>query len=286
MDARLLSAAEKAANRRGRARRKAQGKARRRRERLLRTLVTAAGEVGTSVADLLTPMESLELLTAHLHRSRTLASRIKRKLAPTRTVESPVGPPVKLVPIVRPTRVLRAGRRSQVRPQLLDATVSDNHGSTMMEALAATKRHVDRGISPLVALDFFVGSTGLPWSVSAELLFRHGAIPTRISPDEVDATESARAFWKHYRDGRNVYWAAVTAREIQANVGDWALFHPGDLDALLPGIRLPRILRRQAYLVNLAKDQDGLCLDLYSCPTKLPLIRHPFTRLAASKSGA
>jgi hypothetical protein len=129
---------------------------------------------------------------------------------------------------------------------------------------------------PLIALDFFVGSCGIPWRESNELLFKQGLIPTPLSPIEVDATRCARAFWNRYAEGRSTFTAMIAMGEITIETGDWAVFNFPKLREMLPGMSIPRLLRRQTYLTNLVREGSDLCLDLYSYPGKLPLVRHPF----------
>jgi len=43
---------------------------------------------------------------------------------------------------------------------------------------------------------------------------------------------------------------------------------------LLPGLHVPRLLRRSVYLTNLVRDRQGLTLDIHSF-SRLPLIQHP-----------
>ena len=57
--------------------------------------------------------------------------------------------------------------------------------------------------------------------------------------------------------------------------GDWTLFESEKLAELLPGLHMPRLLRRTTYLANLVRDRMGLTLDIHAFPSALPLVRHP-----------
>lgn len=273
MNPRLLTVAEKAANYRGRNRRNAQRQARRRRERMIGELLAVAGPAACAAVDAVTGADSLDLLTAHLHRARSIVARIKRSVRIVR-LSDPSNCAVPCAPIARPSRVLRAGNRGRVFPALLNAGPAHRPGTPVQDALAVLAR-VRWDMSPHAAVDLFVGSSGLPWAVAADLLHRRGLIPAAFSAPDINAIRDARAFWNLYRDGRAAFQAGVEAGEFAALAGDWAFFEAAQLATLLPGVRVPRALRRSCYLVNLVRDPVEVCLDMYSAPTCLPLIRHP-----------
>ncbi len=274
MNGRLLSPHVKDANRRGRNQRNARRQARRRRERLLAELAAIDGT--GMAAQLLTPRENLDLLTAHLARAKAVMPRVRRTLRLARMGQSD-GPPTNIQAAPpRPVRVLREQNRGKkVWPALLADAIEMDQPLTLVEAMAATTRHAEDGASPHVLLDFFVRASGLPWATAAQVLEQRRLIPGAFSPWDIRAIREARGFRDRYRNGRDAYHAAVSAGDIVAMRGDWTLFESEQLADLLPGLHMPRLLRRTAYLANLVRDHMGLTLDIHAFPSALPLVRHP-----------
>jgi hypothetical protein len=272
MNGRLLSPHVKDANRRGRNQRNARRQARRRRERLLAELAAIDGT--GMAAQLLTPQESLDLLTAHLARAKAVMPRVRRTLRLARMGQSD-GAPTTIHPAPpRPVRVLREQNRGNW-PVLLASAIDVDQPLTLVEAMAATTRHAEDGASPHVLLDFFVRASGLPWATAAQVLEQRRLIPGAFSPWDIRAIREARGFRDRYRNGRASYSAAVSAGDVVAMHGDFALFESEQLADLLPGLHMPRLLRRTAYLANLVRDHEGLTLDIHAFPSALPLVRHP-----------
>lgn len=233
------------------------------------------GPGGASVAEIVTPGESAVFLTCHLARAKSILARVKRAVRVAR--RSPAGllgcrsgePPS------RPTRVLADRNRSQVWPWLLDDLVSGGVKS-LVESLAITQDLANRGASPHALLDMFARSSDLDWQLAARILREGRLIPGPFSAYDVRAIRQARTFWNLYGAGRQAYAAAVEQKEMPPMAGDWALFEAAQLEELLPGVSIPIHLRRKAYVTNLMPEPPGLCLDLHSFPTGLPLCRHPF----------
>lgn len=242
---------------------------------MLHKLVLAAGSATSALTEAITPEEGLELLTAHLHRARSIAARLQRS---TRTARKPIGSgrlSLASLPVPRPGRVLLEQNRGRIFPQLLNAEPAHRPGTPVQEALAALGR-VRWDMSPHAALDLFVGSSGLPWEVAAGLLHRRGLIPAAFSAPDINAIRDARAFWDGYCDGRAAFQAGVAAGDFTALAGDWAFFEAAQLSTLLLGFCLPRALQRDCYLTCLQRDPSGLCLDIHAAPSGLALLRHPF----------
>ena len=273
MNPKLLTTAEKEENRRGRNSRKARRRARLRRERLLAELAAIDG-TGLA-AQLLTPRENLELLTAHLARAKAVMPRVRRTLRLARMGQSD-GPLATIHPAPpRPVRVLREQNCGKVWPALLASAIDVDQPLTLVEAMAATTRHAEDGASPHVLLDFFVRASRLPWETAVQVLEQRRLIPGAFSPLDIRAIREARGFRDRYRNGRAGYSAAVSAGDVVALRGDWTLFESEQLADLLPGLHMPRLLRRTAYLANLVRDHMGLTLDIHAFPSALPLVRHP-----------
>jgi hypothetical protein len=225
MNAKLVTPSEKAESRRGRHQRKARRKVRRRRQRLLRELVAATGAGSSSAANLITAKEAFELLHAHLRRARSIATGIKRSWATVTGVHAPLVLPAVSEPFPRPDRILRPWNLCQTRPSLLMEAVPPDRKSSIVQAISEIKEKIQAGMPPVIALDFVVGSCGIPWRESNELLFKQGLIPTPLSPIEVDATRCARAFWNGYAEGRSMFATMIAADEITIERGDWAVFN-------------------------------------------------------------
>lgn len=243
---------------------------------LLHELAFLGGAESGRLGDLLTPKDSLDLLTAHLHRARSITKRIARTLRIARRPSDPQ-PPVPCVPSVpRPDRVLREGNRGEVFPQLLNGSVAIHHEGSLIDLIHAAHELAERESTPQVLLDFFARSSALPWPVAAKLLHTEHLVPAEFSALDIAAIRDARTFWNHYADGCDIYCGCVEAGEFPAVPGDWAFFEAAQLAALLPGLKLPLTFSRLSYLANLVRTKSSISLDLYSSPSRLPLVRHPF----------
>ena len=272
MNPRLLTAAEKEQNRRGRESRKSQRRALLRRQALLAEL---AALDGTGLAgQLFSPRDSVNLLTAHLACAKVVADRMGRTMRLARMGQSD-GPPTNIQAAPpRPMRMLRERNCGKVWPALLANAIDVVPPMTLTEAMAATKRHADAGASPHALLDFCVRASGLPWETAGQILHERRLIPAAFSPTDILAIRRAREFWDRYQEGRTAYAMAVAAHEIPAMYGGWALFESEQLADLLRGFHMPRLLQRSAYVTNLIQDRMGLTLDIHAFPSLLPLARH------------
>jgi hypothetical protein len=262
-------------NARGRNRRNAQRQARRRREKLLNELSLLGGSVGVGDFGLVTAEESLELLTAHLHRARSITKRLTRALRIGRRASDAPQSASCDPPLPRPTRVLREANRSVIFPQLLSGATAPHRADSFSELIRFLREMPAREMSPHAMLDFLARSSGLPWPVAAKVLHAERLIPAEFSATDIDAIRGARTFWNRYEDGRIAYRGCLDAGEIKPVEGDWAFFESDELQALLPGVAMPRMFRRNSYLTNLVRNSEGLCLDLHS-RNGSPFGRHTF----------
>ena len=120
-----------------------------------------------------------------------------------------------------------------------------------------------------------MAATLLPWELAANVLFARGVLSRQLSAGEITAAKRALDFWRSYDLGRRRYQAAVATKELVLASGDWALFSPHNLFALLAGIRIPLAFRRSEYATNLIQQNEKLELDIHSMPELLPLFCHP-----------
>jgi len=276
MNHRLISSAEKIANRKGRNRRNSARQGRQRREKMLRHLSLALGASG--FIPLARPAECLELLTAHQNRANAIAGRVKRMAATARSPgfrEPAESKAAALQEPERPQRVLCVKNRAAVFPRLLRIPHPAGPDLPFVEAVEEATRIQQGGAFPHSILDFFVRATGLPWESSARLLFERGIIPFPFSNADLQAIKASRFFWDRYDEGRTCYRALAQSGQVPSGAGDWAYFDSSGLDELLPGVHVPKRLRRPEYLANLVNNKAELCMDVYSFQM-LPLFRHPF----------
>ncbi len=133
---------------------------------------------------------------------------------------------------------------------------------------------IDSGQSPFAVLDWLRGRGGISWERSA-LILRSRGLPV---DDEVrEMTERARWFWEQLEVFQRVYSNAVQLRQIEAAdaEGTWALVEAGEVSGWLPGIHLPRMHRRDQYLVRV-KPRGGSRLEIgFFSRLYCPLFRVP-----------
>jgi hypothetical protein len=174
----------------------------------------------------------------------------------------------------RPTRVLSRLNRSPVFPPLVlnDRQIDEVSIGRILAALRCT---CDAD-PPHRLLDAFTRASGLSWEDCADLLFAYRLIPVPIDPADLNATRCARLFWNLYQEGRARYAALVAHQLIPPLVRDWAFFENTELERLLPGIVIPRKLKRQEYLTNWVGDAISFSLDVYAGSNDAPLFQHRF----------
>jgi len=240
---------------------------------MLRALALGVGDGAEFAGELITGEEGLDLVAGHLNRSRRIADRIMRACRLARSLSaSPATTAGKQ--LRRPRRTLRANNRGKVLPGLLprQAVVAE---TVPLEDAVRDLRSFGQSMSRHAALDFITRVAGLPVEVAARVLQTRG-LTEALRPDDGQAVQAARRFWDLYSTGRVAFALAVSAMETPPLAGHWALFESSELTTLLPGLKVPRLFRRRAYLANLVSTGNDLCLDLHAFPSGLPLFRHPF----------
>jgi hypothetical protein len=279
MNHRLLTRHQKAENRRGRDRRNALRQRHSRRRNLLCLL---RGECSASLESELSPAEALQLLAGHGNSARRLQRRLFRSaVASFGNPAAPIIGAEPSFPIDRPRRRLQRTRQGMLVECCADARLLISLPAAIEPAIEVLQRSRTNWIRDVRILCSFVAATLLPWELAANVLFARGVLSRQLSAGEITAAKRALDFWRSYDLGRRRYQAAVATKELVLASGDWALFSPHNLFALLPGIRIPIAFRRSEYATNLIQQNEKLELDIHSMPELLPLFRH---RLGQSTS--
>jgi hypothetical protein len=173
----------------------------------------------------------------------------------------------------RPTWVLRESHRPAIFPGLVDperpprslapvATILDE-----LEAILRSGRH------PYGLLDWLHSVSGLQWARCAEILHAHDC---GVDNGAVEMIESARHFWDRLVGFRRIYHNAVRLGQVELAEGDWALAEDSDSSDWLPVLHVPRMHRRETYLVRVVScGRPLLALDFHGFPSYLPLFTVP-----------
>jgi hypothetical protein len=175
--------------------------------------------------------------------------------------------------IPRPIRVLWQQNRGLV-PAIVTAPqigVTDFLGA---EPAVRVAQELVRSHAPALVLLFLCKpeAIGLEPKRSALVAQQFGL---NFAPRDIQLAESTINFDNRLHKGRATYRAMVSAGELKGANGDWTFFDDTALHATLPGLRVPHVLRRRAFLVRLIyRDGRIVCLDLHSLGYR-PLCRHP-----------
>lgn len=281
MNHRLITERERAESRRGRYRRKAWRQRCSRRERLLLRL---HGDCGALLESELSSAEALLVLSGHGNSARRLVNRtIRSAFAAFGNLPAP-NPETKLLRLDRPSRRLRRGRRGAVAAGFAEGKLVIPLPSAIEAAIESLRQAHATSIKEMVVLRSFSTATLLPLALAAEVLFGRGILLRKLSDAEISAAERVSQVCQHYEYGRRRFRAACTSEGLTRAAGDWAAFSPDDLSTLLPGLRIPILLRRSGYATNLVHENYELDLDVYSMPGLLPLFRHPLGRFKSMRA--
>lgn len=274
MNQKLITQAEKNAALRQRSRRNAARKWSDRRIRLLEELAFAGVGDVANLEPLLEAQDATEILFSHLRRARNVSMHLKRKLLLARLSPSTCPIPQPLCDFPPPTRILRGINRSWVFPPLVGLGHGQERGLNLVDALVAAKRE-QSALTPHGLLVFFATACGLPLSASADLLAKHALIPAGFTSIELGAIQAAKDFWDYYSEAQKLHGLLAATGELSAATGDWAFFDHKGIERLLPGVCIPRPLRRLEYATNLISAAAILRLDVYAAPSMTPLFQHP-----------
>jgi hypothetical protein len=180
--------------------------------------------------------------------------------------------------IPRPHRVLRRANRGQIPPPLPGQPIHAKDFLGFDNALRLAGDQAKQNAHRLRILEFLgrPEATGLPLDHCASVLMKAGVVAQDFTDAEIRIVEAQAMFERRMAEGRALYQAMVSAKEIPAAHGTWAFFAGSALRQLLLGIRLPHVLRRDRFLLNLIYNQGGAlaCIDLHSIRYR-GLCRHP-----------
>ena len=179
---------------------------------------------------------------------------------------------VKVLP--RPKRILSRLNRSSVFPPIVsnDRPIEELAVVKILASLQAERN----SLPPHRLLDRLTVASGLPWETCADLLSATRLAKDIIENYVVEATRRARSFWNRFQQGRARYARLVAKGQIPGLRGDWAFFEASEFQRLLPGIVIPKRLRRHEYLTRWVTESSPVSLDVYAGLDGAPLFRHPF----------
>jgi hypothetical protein len=234
-------------------------------------------EVAASVIpELLSPEDAIDLLCGRVTAARYALKRIRRSQvansSPPRRVEGV--PCARLPAAVRPVPQLSRLNRSATFPPIVPKKITVN-AVRAKEVLAILSARCETE-PPHQLLDLFVGGTGLSWELSAEILWAHQLVAAPLKARQIAAVKSARIFWDRYSQGRTRFASLAASGHVPQFRGDWAYFDHTDLEILLPGIVIPKRLKRSDYITNYGLHAAGFSLDVYAASTVASLFQHQF----------
>jgi hypothetical protein len=224
------------------------------------------------------PEESFDLLFGRWTEAKRAVKRAGRRQliinSEGQFLPAPIQNGKNLSLLPRPVSVLSRLNRSSIFPPLVPIEI-EIEAVSVTEILATLKVKYQKSPSHHL-LDALATASGMPWEICAEILLANEPIPFSIEPDDLAAARLARAFWTQYGQGRARYSALVAAKGIPQFKGDWAFFDAVQFNILLPGIIIPRKLKREDYLTNWVSERNYFSLDVYAGSTAAPLFQHRF----------
>jgi len=174
--------------------------------------------------------------------------------------------------------LLHRSRRCLIFPWLVPPVRSAlPAGMALVELKAEAKSWKTASFDPFATLDRLHSFTGC-WEQAADLELRLGLITTPISPEMISEIARAREFWNNWSVGYHHYRSAVAAGLLpQLEGNNWTCCDHAGLMELLPGVRLPRSVLRDFYLLLLEGGVRGRRHRLVICSTNgHHLAIHPF----------
>lgn len=276
MNWRLLSESEKKGNKRARISRCKMREKDRRRQFMFRRL---APLLATTVLleEVLTPEEGFALAYRSLQKGRALEPLIQLRLCRDQAdglpAVSPVDTPLQSIS----AQVIHRSRRSKVCPNLLPPVrPALPAGMSFLELVAEAESWEIPSFNPLVTLDQLHTFSGC-WKEAADLELRLGLIASPLEPEVIAETARAREFWSMWSAGFHHYQTAKKAGLLpQFEDSNWTCFDHSGLMELLPGVKLPRSVQRDFYLLLLEGSVIRRDQRLVICSRHgLPLAIHP-----------
>lgn len=273
MNWRLLSRKEIAWNRKARQRRKNQRRQRQRRESVIASLADASLVASGAV---LGDIESTEFLCSpNLRAPKALARRARLMAVAVRRRAISYVSSGRSVP--RPRRCLQRSRRSKIQSPAV-TPASDTAYVGLDLAIVRAKKMAHHGRSSMAILRYFCRPevTGLDLEKGIQVAIKHGIIAGSIHSSVLEKLKRTAHFETRLADAHTLYRAMIQTGVVPPVAGEWAYFPVTYLTLALPGIKLPRALRRDEFFVRIFRNKKGriICLDLHSIRFK-GLCRHP-----------
>ena len=164
--------------------------------------------------------------------------------------------------VARPTWILRERHRPAIFPGVVESEPPPPSLAPVTAILSDLEAILDSGQHSYRALDWLHSVSGLPWSRCAKIL---KALEGPVDDGAIKMLEAARGFWEQLARFRGVYTSAISLGQIEAAEGDWALVEASELSDWLPHLHVPRMHRRDEFLVRLApRDEPLLDLDFHA----------------------
>jgi hypothetical protein len=192
--------------------------------------------------------------------------------------------PVELIPageqadckprvVVRPTWILRERNRPALVPGLVVSEPPPRSLTPMAEILGELEAILRSGKHRYWSLDWLHSVSGMEWSQCAAIL---SGVGVPVDDGAVEMIVGARAFWDQLGEFRRIYANAVRLGQVEAAVGDWAFVEAGELPGWLSGLHVPKMQRREIYLVRVVSRRGPLLsLEFHGSPSYRPLFTVP-----------
>lgn len=205
------------------------------------------------VEDVLSPLEAFSMQFRPLQKARAMEHLIQLRLCRPGLLEGqpPVAPvDIQLQSFAAP--MLHRSRGSPICSWLVPPLrAALPAGMSLAELKAEAEKWKTASFDPFATLDRLHSFTG-DWQQAADLELQLGLITTPIRTDMIAEIARAREFWNTWSAGCHHYQTALKAGLLPKLEGsNWAGFDHAGLMALLPGVRLPRSVRRDFYLLQL-----------------------------------
>jgi hypothetical protein len=171
-----------------------------------------------------------------------------------------------------PTWVLRERNRPSLLPGLVPPNPAPTLAVPFITILDKLRNLRGTGACAFAALDWLHATTGLLWKDCADV-FRSMGWP--VDNGAVEMTRTARLFWNHFHEFRQLWANAVARQQIEEAEGLWGLVESQEVLHWLPGIRIPKMQRRSEYFVRISPRGGSLIhLDFHASSYR-PLFRVP-----------
>jgi hypothetical protein len=252
MNWRLLTDSEKRENKRLRITRCKMREKRQRHEAMIMRLGHMLPSAGL-MEDVLSPEEAFSMQFRPLQKARAMEHLIQLRLCRPGLLEGqPQVAPENISLQSFTVPMLHRSRRSRICtwlvPSLRDALPA---GMSLAELKDEAEKWKTATFDPFATLDRLHSFSG-SWQQAADLELQLKLIATPIRTDMIAEIAQAREFWNTWSAGCHHHQTASKAGLLPKLEGvNWACFDHAGLMALLPGVRLPRSVCRDFYLLQL-----------------------------------